>query len=170
MVSTGNFTARLITQLLTVPQTHSSPNSISPFSLSNDDGCVEQQEEGSLEDWETGWEMERWAPYGLQGQLLVRAQIPSPASMSHCEPGPLLEPFTRPWSCLLGGETSQLTRQVWRPSGTQTGAVGPSAHNLFARLVWKREAETQKRAEWTVCSISLSTILKSTAIKGQFED
>lgn len=51
------------------------------------------------------------------------------------------------------GETSQLTRQVWTPSGTQTGAVSPSAHNLFLWLVWRREAETQKRAKCTVCSI-----------------
>lgn len=62
------------------------------------------------------------------------------------------------------GETSQLTRQVWRPSGTQTGAIGPSAHNLFAWLVCKREAETQKRAKWTVCSLLWKTILESVVL------
>lgn len=71
---------------------HSSSNSILAFQLSNDDGWMCRTAGGGQrasgcrgKSLQTGWEWSH-GPWWLQGQLLVWAQIPSPAGRSHCEP------------------------------------------------------------------------------------
>ncbi|GAA6066497.1 uncharacterized [Tachysurus ichikawai] len=74
------------------------------------DGCVEQQEEGSvLQD--AGGKAYRLAENGATVPDGCRASCwcelryhPQPVGPIVSLPGPLLEPFTRPWSCLLGGD------------------------------------------------------------------